>query len=165
MASPIINRLISGGQTGADKAGLLSARNLGIPTGGTAPKGWRICLPDGSDGQDLELLNIYGLIEHSSRDYPPRTKQNVIDSDGTVWVGFEGSPGGKLTINTCKKLGKPCIVNPTAEELRAWIVRENIKVLNVSGNRVSELNPNISNETYDLIFSALCPPDEGWKEI
>lgn len=150
----IIEKIISGGQTGADKAGLVAALNLGIATGGTAPKGWRICLPDGSDGVDLELPKL-GLVEHSSSEYPPRTKQNVLDSDGTLWVGFEGSPGGRLTINTCKKHNKPYIINPSPNKLKAWITKENIKILNVSGNRESDFNPNIFFETCNLLYNAL----------
>lgn len=151
----IVDKVISGGQTGADKAGLVAAYNLGIKTGGTAPQGWRICLPDGSDGTDPELGEKYGLVQHKSREYPPRTKQNVIDSDGTVWIGYNKSPGGKLTAKTCYEKGKPLILNPTPEQLRRWILENNIKVLNVAGNRESSDNPDISYRTYRTIYDAL----------
>ena len=151
----MIERLISGGQTGADKTGLEAARALGIPTGGTAPKGWRIYNPDGSDGSDPSLAE-FGLVEHSSRDYPPRTKQNIIDSDGTVWFGRTESFGGKLTIGTAKKSGKPIIINPTAEELRNWIAEHDIKILNVAGNRANiYLYPDIRGRTYTVLTEAL----------
>jgi hypothetical protein len=150
------SKIISGGQTGADYAGLLAGVQLGIETGGTAPRGWRICLEDGRDGSNPELAEL-GLTEHASRDYPPRTKQNVADADGTAWFGYAGSPGGKLTVNTAKRLGKPCIVNPSAHELRAWLDQNKIAVLNVAGNRLSPENPNIQALTLETLIEAIEP--------
>lgn len=151
MARP--ERIISGGQTGADRAALDAAVALGIATGGTAPKGFRICLPDGSDGSDPSLAG-FGLVEHESSDYPPRTIQNVADSDGTVWFGYEHSGGGKLTINTCIRLKKHYLVNPSPELLRDWVGDYSIKVLNIAGNRQSDLNPDISTTTYETLMLA-----------
>jgi hypothetical protein len=54
----MIEKLISGGQTGADRAGLEAAKALGIATGGTAPKGWRIENPDGTSGSDPSLAEF-----------------------------------------------------------------------------------------------------------
>jgi hypothetical protein len=149
----VIEKIISGGQTGADVAGLDAARLAGIPTGGTAPKGWRICLEDGSDGADPELES-FGLVEHESSEYPPRTIKNIEDSDGTVWFGYTDSPGGKLTINTCAKLKKPCLINPRASELKIWAEESNIKILNVAGNRKSASNPEIYDSTFMTIYNA-----------
>jgi hypothetical protein len=146
-------KIISGGQRGADRAGLDAAKSVGIATGGTAPKGWRVCLYDGSDGSDPDLASL-GLVEHQSSDYPPRTKQNVRDSDGTVWFGYSESPGGRLTIGTCKKLGKPCILNPSFEDLREWVAEKEITILNVAGNRSSEDNPDIYTKVYFCIQMA-----------
>lgn len=146
-------KIISGGQEGADWAGLMAAIALGIPTGGTAPKGWRICKRDGTDGSNPSLAD-FGLVEHESREYPPRTIQNVLDSDGTVWFGFSGSPGGKLTINTTRRHRKPVIENPTPEQLREWVVTHKVCVLNVAGNRTSDFNPNIFEQTYSTIVQA-----------
>lgn len=149
----MLKKIRSGGQTGADKAGLLAGQALGLETGGWAPKGWRICLPNGSDGSDPSLA-AFGLKEHDSRDYPPRTKLNVIESDGTVWFGYENSRGGRLTLSTAKAHGKPTIVNPTAEELRAWVEQHQIEELNVAGNRASDFNPDIFDQTYQTILNA-----------
>ena len=150
-----LKRIVSGGQTGADEAGLQAAFDLGIPTGGTAPRDWRICLPDGSDGSDPELGTKFGLVEHDSYDYPPRTRQNVTDSDGTVWFGSDKSPGSLLTINTCINQSKPYIINPTAQQLADWAVENKISVLNVAGNRYSKLNPDIITVTYNTVTEAL----------
>lgn len=148
-----LKKIISGGQTGADYAGLLAGREMGLETGGTAPKGWRICLPDGTDGSNPGLEK-FGLIQHSSREYPPRTRQNVIDSDGTVWFGYDKSPGGKLTARTCASEEKPFLINPTPENLRSWVALQDIEVLNVAGNRASEQNPDIEDKTYSALIEA-----------
>lgn len=150
----MIKKIISGGQTGADKAGLDAARDAGIVTGGTAPKGYRICLYDGTDGSDLSLKD-FGLEEASTKNYNFRTIKNVITSDGTLWVGYQDSPGGKLTINTCIKYEKPYIINPSVKNLKEWVEENNIEVLNVAGNRLSEHNPNIYKVTYKLVYEFL----------
>lgn len=149
-----LEKIISGGQTGADRAGLEAAKFLGIPTGGTAPKGWRICLEDGSNGSDPSLAD-FGLVEHTSHEYRPRTIANVKNSDGTVWFGFADSPGGILTINTAVKSNKPFVINPSPEELRSWIAKNNIKILNVAGNRKSAQNPDIYDRTFRTLVDAM----------
>ena len=72
----MIKKIISGGQTGADRAALDVAINLKIPHSGGIPKG-RIT-------EDGTLPEIYYLQEMPTGSYPKRTEQNVIDSDGTV---------------------------------------------------------------------------------
>jgi hypothetical protein len=74
----MLTKIISTGLTAADRAALEAAVELCIPTGGTAPKGWRIQNYDGSTGSDPELAQ-FGLVEHESAEYPPRTRQNVAD--------------------------------------------------------------------------------------
>lgn len=130
----LVQRLISGGQTGIDQLGLEVAKEIGIPTGGTAPKGFLT-----EEGPNVSLGNYYGLTEHTSASYPPRTKINVQQSDGTVLFG-KLSGGTKLTVDACEKENKPYIVNPTADELRDWLIEHQIKVLNVAGNRGSSLS-------------------------
>lgn len=149
----MVEKIISGGQNGADFSALQAAKSLEIETGGTAPKGWRVCDWDGKDASNPDLAN-YGLIEHSSREYPPRTIANVKDADATVWFGYAKSPGGKLTIGTCEKLGKPYLINPTPEQLRAFCDWWSVKVLNVAGNRLSADNPNIDQVVREAIVQA-----------
>lgn len=147
-------KIISGGQTGADYGGLLAGKELGLETGGTAPKGWRICNPDGTDGSNPKLAD-FGLVEHASREYPPRTHKNVRDSDGTVIFGYLGSPGGRLTVQSCRQAKKPYICNPTPRELEEWLSRYDIQVLNVAGNRASSQNPDIETLTKITIVEAV----------
>lgn len=151
----MIEKIISGGQTGADEAGLQAAFNLGLKTGGTAPKGWRITQRDGTDGKNLQLENIFGLIESKHRNYQKRTIQNVLDSDGTALFGYIDSPGAKLVLRTCDKHQKPCITNPSSKELVDWINNRSVKILNIAGNRASDLNPEIYQNTYQVVYNAL----------
>lgn len=153
MKSSKLTTIISGGQNGADLAGLVAAKILGINTGGTAPKGYRVQDYDGNDTLNPTLAE-YGLIEHRSSGYKPRTIANVEDSDGTLWVGYTASPGGKLTISTAKRLNKPLIINPFAPDLYKWVEDNNIAVLNVAGNRVSSFNPTIFDTVKQLILDA-----------
>lgn len=113
-----IEKIISGGQTGADQGGLEAGKKLGLLTGGTAPFGCRT-----EKGSQTALLrDTYNLVPNLSRDYPPRTKQNVLDSDGTVLFGDAGSPGSRLTLRLCQQYKKPCLIVPMEalnEELRS----------------------------------------------
>src|SRR4051812_12471606 len=96
---PMLDRVVSGGQSGADQAALRAARAANIPTGGWAPKGWRT-----EDGAAPWLAD-FGLVECPESGYPARTRANVRDSDVTVWFGDWHSPGGKTTLDACRELG------------------------------------------------------------
>lgn len=146
----MIEKIISGGQTGADQGGLRGAEYLGIPTGGTAPKGFVTEV-----GPNILLRDRYNLTEGEPdpKIYPKRTEQNVIDSDGTVIYGKLNSPGTVLTANLCRKHLKPVIFNPTTIGLRQFVVDNHIKVLNVAGNRESR-NPGIQIDTAFEIVKA-----------
>lgn len=96
-------KIISGGQTGADRAGLDAAKRLGLETGGTAPKEFMT-----SNGPDHALSQIYGLKEVPDKKtfsiayhYVRRSKINVEDSDGTVAFSCRPSPGTDNTIGYC----------------------------------------------------------------
>lgn len=133
---PLLSKIISGGQTGADRAGLDAAKELGIATGGRCPRLYRT--ETGSDPS----LKQYGLTETASSDYSERTKLNVMDSNGTVIFadvsnGKITSRGSLLTLKTARENNKPCVVNPTGAELVKWIKSNDISVLNVAGNRES----------------------------
>ncbi len=126
------SKIISGGQTGADMGGLLAGRDLGIKTGGWAPKGWVT-----ENGPDYELRN-YGLVQHSSPNYPPRTRMNCQDSDLTVIFGDLTSAGTRLTIKLCQEDSIPYLLNPDATELRTICEYLQVETLNVAGNRASK---------------------------
>lgn len=149
-----LTKIISGGQTGADQAGLAAAKLLGLATGGTAPFGYRT-----DKGPNSKLLrHTYGLLQSTSREYGPRTIANVREADGTVVFGNLDSPGSKLTIAQCIKQDKPVFANPTALELRTWVDEKHIHVLNVAGNREST-NPGIYERVRTLLVDAFT--DDG----
>ena len=85
-------------------------------------------------------LKDFGLVESDSSDYNLRTLKNIIDSDGTLILGDTRSPGTALTVKLCMMQDKPFISNPNPEVLIEFYKENNIKVLNVAGNRSSKLN-------------------------
>ena len=127
-----LRKVISGGQTGADRTGLECAKELGLETGGIAPKGFRTEL-----GPDLTLKQ-FGVTENGSSSYHPRTLANVLSSDATVWFGNPFSPGGKLTHKYCSQYQKPFLINPSNLEG----IAEEFEVINIAGNRAST-NPAV----------------------
>jgi hypothetical protein len=145
----MLKKIISGGQTGADWAGLEAAKALGIPTGGTAPKGYRT-----EHGPAPALGTVFGLIESHSTNYLHRTAENIRNSDATVIFGITTSPGSRQTIAIAASQNKPLIINPSAAELREFIINHEVKVLNVAGNRAS-VNPKVTALTYNTLIAAL----------
>ena len=137
-------RIISGGQTGADRQALEWAKGRGLETGGTAPAGFYT-----EAGADPSLKELFGLEEvdelttsaYKGREkfYGPRTEQNVLRSDVTVIFGDASSAGSKLTIAMARRLKKPVIVNPTAAQLKEFAATNKAKVINVAGNRGSKI--------------------------
>ncbi|MBI2083724.1 MAG: putative molybdenum carrier protein [Deltaproteobacteria bacterium] len=133
----IINKIkiISGGQTGVDRAALDSALELGIPCGGWCPKG-RIA-------EDGVIDEKYPLQETPLRDYSQRTEWNVRDSDGTLVLGFgKPSSGTLFTIETAKKLEKPFMIldlksNKDDASFKLWLQNNGIRTLNIAGPRES----------------------------
>jgi hypothetical protein len=130
-----LERVISGGQTGADRAALAAARELGIPTGGWMPKGFRA-----HDGPRPEFATLYGVKEHASPRYPPRTALNVKESNATLRIATNWeSPGENLTRKMCARYRRPHLdVTPdgptTPVDVADWLARTGVRVLNVAGN-------------------------------
>lgn len=142
----ILRKIISGGQTGADRAGLDAALALGLDVGGWVPKG-RITERGPLTDEDMAK---YKLQETASYDYFQRTSLNVTDSDGTVIFGNRGSSGSRLTIAIATEQQRPLIVNPSADTLRQFVQKNRIRVLNVAGNRAS-----VNNRVYDYAFTTI----------
>ena len=143
-----IQKIISGGQTGVDRAALDIALALNIPHGGWCPKGRK--------AEDGIIPAEYLLQETSSADYAERTAFNVRDSDGTL-ILLKGEPigGTLLTIELALKLIKPCFIINLAEPLKtaefcSWIKNNYIQTLNIAGPRASQV-PDI----YQLAYSTL----------
>ena len=135
----MIKKIVSGGQTGADRAALDVAIRLGIPHSGWTPKGHL--------AEDGPLSERYRLQEMQSDSYPARTEQNVIDSDGTLIIARGKLTGGsdytrKMTLKHKRQLlgiDLHLIGHFDAASLAAsWIRMQHVKVLNVAGPRASE---------------------------
>ena len=132
-------KIISGGQTGVDRAALDVALNHGIECGGWCPA-----------GRLDELGRIpghYPLKELKEGSFAERTWQNVKDSDGTVIIYFDQLRGGtEYTVECCNQLHCPHVLIDTAKtssecaaKLMANLVRNHkIDILNVAGPRESE---------------------------
>lgn len=133
-----LERLITGGQTGADLGALKAAKAHGMATGGMIPLGYLT-----EDGPRPEFAELYGLVEMPTADYKARTEQNVRDADAVLWFGDTGSSGGKATLWACKGMGRPYLVVEPGKgvrpsEVAEWIGRRGFKTLMVAGNRESK---------------------------
>lgn len=135
----VIRQIVSGGQTGADRAALDFAIEQGIPHGGWCPRG-RLA-------EDGAMPARYLLRETPDADYAQRTQWNVRDSDGTVvfTLAAELAGGSRLTAEFAKQLGKPWLhLHPAAgndeqlaRRLLSFIEQHGVQTLNVAGPRAS----------------------------
>lgn len=150
-----LQKIISGGQTGADLGGLVAARRLGIATGGTAPKGFRT-----EKGPQVDALTSYGLVEHPSANYQARTRQNVQDADATLIIATApDSDGTRLTMKFCDQYQKPyLVVHPDSDDaanvIQDFLSRVRPSILNIAGNRES-LSPGLERKTANILEIAL----------
>jgi hypothetical protein len=134
-----ITKIVSGGQTGADRAALDWAIERGVPHGGWCPKGRK--------AEDGPIDGRYQLQETGSVDYLKRTEWNIRDSDGTVifTMRSELTGGSKRTAGFALKHRKPCLhlhsgetISQCAVRLSEFLRANNIRILNVAGSRGSK---------------------------
>lgn len=151
----MITKIISGGQTGADRAALDVAIEFGIPHGGWIPKGRKT--------EAGPLPKKYQLKEMPATDYPQRTEQNVIDSDGTLIISHgELTGGSEYTRDMANKHGRPSlhidleVINgfKAAQIITTWIADQRIKVLNVAGPRATK-DPKIYEAVKEVLKAVL----------
>jgi hypothetical protein len=145
----VLKQIISGGQYGADQGGSEAAITLGLEPGGFIPKNY---LTE-RGALSLDFVRRWKLTEHNATGYPPRTAANVRWGHGTVIFGDVTSAGSKLTLRLCKEEGKPCLTNPTSDQLKRWVEENKIEILNVAGNRESKA-PGIYQQVHDTIVAA-----------
>ncbi len=131
-------KIISGGQTGADRAALDAAMELGIPHGGWLPKGRKT--------EDGRLASHYRLLELETYRYRDRTLKNIEASDGTLIVSFGPLTGGSaLTEALCIRSDRPCLhlnmeymsIDQAVRTVEEWLDGNRIRTLNVAGPRAS----------------------------
>jgi len=152
----VLEKVVSGGQTGVDRAALDAAMGLGIDVGGWCPRGRRAA--------DGVIPSKYPLTETRGKSYQTRTRWNVRDSDATLIICRDEPVGGTaLTIRFCEQLGKPyqvcqpkagdmsCAGNPEDPQgVACWLDTLRVQVLNVAGPRESRRCP-----IYDYAYSFL----------
>ncbi len=131
----MLARVVSGGQTGVDRAALDVALDLGLSCGGWCPKGRK--------AEDGPLTDRYPRTDTPSAEYAQRTEWNVRDSHGTL-VLSRGAPtqGTAFTVEGARRMRKPCLVvdldqAPSPLQIHAWLHQHEIVVLNVAGSRES----------------------------
>ncbi len=148
--------LISGGQTGADRAALDVALALGLGYGGAVPRG--------RAAEDGPIPARYaGLTETASDDPAERTRINVLHSDATLLVTHGAPTGGSaLTRDFAEQVGRPLLhvdldvldEGEAASRVADWLGATGCRTLNVAGPRASE-DAHINRATRTLLLDAL----------
>ncbi len=133
-----LQKIVSGGQTGVDRAALDTALVHGVPVDGWCPQGRR--------AEDGSIPDRYPLRETPSDAYAQRTAWNVRDSDGTLIIAPGSLSGGTVRTRTeAEQRGTPVLHVRLSDPvpvpmIRAWGQEHHIRVLNVAGPRASEVD-------------------------
>jgi hypothetical protein len=149
--------IISGGQTGVDRAALDAANALGITHGGWCPAGRR--------AEDGRIPEHYRLRETDSPDYAVRTRRNVDDADATLIISPPPLSGGTaLTHDYAVQVGRSCLVidpedTSAVAKARAWLAQlpaasSGDYTLNIAGPRESQV-PGIGDAARRLVLAIL----------
>jgi hypothetical protein len=149
--------IVSGGQTGADRAALDFAIEHDIPHAGWCPRG--------RPAEDGTIPRLYRLTETPSRKYSQRTEWNVRDSDATVVFSItaETAGGTALTLSVARRLEKPWLhlahdvssIAESAARLAAFLDEHRVRRLNIAGPRASQ-EPHVAAFVRDVLETALC---------
>jgi Circularly permutated YpsA SLOG family len=150
----MLDKIISGGQTGADQAGWRAATAFGVRTGGWMPKGF---LTD--DGPCPEFARRHGAAEMPTDEDLDRIERNVQDSDATLWLGDTTTGDAQATVEACHQFGRACLpVYPSANfkpsHVAKWISENQIRTLNVTGNREID-EPGIGDRVERFLVKVL----------
>ena len=160
----MIQKIISGGQTGADRTALDWAIWHDIPHGGWCPKGRK--------AEDGPIGSKYLLKETPTSNFPQRTEWNVRDSDGTVIFSLAPAltGGSKKTAAFAIKHKKPWLhiyrdgQYDAAELLLRFISDHRIKILNVAGPRASK-EPQIAAFVKKVLEEAFFPQQDSGSAV
>lgn len=145
-------KIISGGQTGVDRAGLDAGIQIGLPIGGYVPKG-RLA-------EDGQVPSKYPMTETGSKDYKVRTKLNVLESDGTLIINIGPMVSGTaLTARIAQEQNKPLMIVQLDQGYQTstvidWLDENQIQVLNIAGPRKSKI-PGIYEKAKTFLMKVL----------
>lgn len=151
----MIEKNISGGQTGVDRAALDAAMSLNVDHGGWCPKG-RLA-------EDGKIPLQYALQETETAEYSERTKFNIRDSDGTLvlvpMLPIDVKDGTVLTVEEVKKQKKPHLIIDLSKQhdfdmILNWATENDIKILNIAGPRESS-SPGIYQASFKFCTNVL----------
>jgi hypothetical protein len=150
----MLEKIITGAQTGADQAAWRVAQAFGVQTGGWMPRGFLT-----ADGPRPEIAQQHGAAEMPTESYSARTEQNVRESDATLWFGETATSGAQATVGACRSFGKPCmLIYPAAsfepEHVSQWTAECQIRTLNVAGNREAD-EPGIGDRVQRFLEQVL----------
>ncbi len=163
-------KIVSGGQSGADRGAIDAALEAGNDWGGWIPKDRKV-----EDGRIPDHYDRF--TEHPSPDYQPRTWSNVRDSDATViFTTAPASPGCRLTMRACHELEKPFVVLSveralgsngwsTYDQLSKWLKsRPEVNTLNVAGTRESRA-PGLQATVHKVLAGILKYRESGRLKV
>lgn len=149
----ILSKIVSGGQTGVDRAALDLALELGIPCGGWCPRG-RLA-------EDGVIHSRYPLQETESEIVAQRTEWNVRDSDATLIVAPGALEGGtKLTAELANNYAKPLFIVDSdgatePQKFRNWLAEYGVQVLNIAGPRDSLMPGGVYARSRQVLLELL----------
>jgi len=144
----MINRIISGGQTGVDRAALDVAMAAGIACGGSCPAGRM--------ADDGPIPETYPLQEIADKDHLVRTENNVRDSDGSLLLYREQLHGGTAyAVEMAKHLGRPVLAidlnnPPDIADVVGWVAENQLQTIHIGGQR-EQSSPGIYDQASDFI--------------
>ena len=141
-------RIVSGGQTGADQAALIVAKELGFETGGYASSNFYT-----ETGSNPDVLKSLGL-KDSGLHYAGRTRLNAKEADVTVWFGYEDTAGFVATRREVRNVHKKFLI--AREFSDEWLAAVFLisGCVNIAGNRASH-NPGIVSLVTDRMTRIL----------
>lgn len=148
-----VRRVVSGGQTGVDRAALDVARELDLPIEGWCPKG-RLA-------ENGPIPDEYPLRETATADVAVRTELNVLHSDGTLVLSVGNPQDGTVLTRVCAEHhGKPLLVldmemSIAPEQFVSWIQANRITTLNVGGPRESYRQGFVYTKAYAVLSTLL----------
>jgi hypothetical protein len=151
----MIEKVITGGQSGAEQEAWAAARRAGVVTGGYMPRGFAT-----EDGPRPRLGALYGAIEFPLNE-PTRFRANLRRADALLWLGDVLAEDGRAAIEACRELGKPFLTaEPGAtpvSDVVSWLIVFEVRSLTIAASppsRAPDLGPRVGR-FLDLVLAGL----------